>query len=141
MDTIVALTNDANPYRYRKDTPPLTNKTLFERDRFICAYCGGQFKRFDLTRDHVHPQSKGGKDTWENCVSACKACNNWKWDKDLVSSDMQLRYVPYAPSYNEHLILQNRKLLGDQMDYLMKGVSKHSRLHDPIVRQDFLMIN
>ena len=135
MDTIVALSNDTSPYKHRRDSPPLTNKTLFERDLYMCAYCGGIYKKPDLTRDHVHPQSKGGKDTWENCVTACKTCNNWKGDKDLASADLQLKYVPYAPSYNEHLILQNRKLLGDQMEYLMKGVSKNSRLHDPTARK------
>ena len=42
---------------------------------------------------------------------------------------MELAYVPYVPSYNESLILSNRRILDDQMSFLLKGVSEHSRLH------------
>ncbi len=134
MDTIVAIDNKHSPFKYKKaGAPSLTNKTLFERDRNICAYCGTKMHWKELTRDHITPRSKGGKDSWDNCVAACKPCNNWKGDRTPEEADMQLLYVPYTPSYHEHLILQNRKILRDQMDYLMKGVSKHSRMY-----QEFL---
>jgi hypothetical protein len=42
---------------------------------------------------------------------------------------MKLLYVPYTPTYNEALILKNRKILEDQMVFLLQGVSKKSRLH------------
>lgn len=130
IDTILAIENNMSPYKFKKaHSPSLTNKTLFERDRNICAYCGGKFTPKTLTRDHIIPTSKGGKDTWENVVTACKQCNNWKGDKTLKEADMELRYVPYTPTYHEHLILQNRRILGIQKDYLMKGVSKHSRIY------------
>lgn len=130
MDTIVAIDNKHSPFKYKKSSSPnLTNKTLFERDRNVCAYCGTKYGPKDLTRDHIIPWSRGGPDTWENCVSACKPCNNWKGDKTPEEADMELLYVPYTPSYHEHLILQNRKILKDQMDYLMQGVSKKSRMY------------
>lgn len=132
MDTIVALDNGTSPTKFRKANPQLSNKTLFERDRFMCAYCGHVFKRADLTRDHVTPSSKGGKDCWENCVAACRSCNQKKEDKTPEAANMPLLYVPYTPSFNEHLILQNRKILQCQMEFLLKGVSKHSRLHLPL---------
>jgi hypothetical protein len=40
-------------------TPPLCNRTLFRRDDHRCLYCGDQFSRSDLTRDHVLPISRG----------------------------------------------------------------------------------
>lgn len=129
LDTIVAIDYDKSPSKHRKLSPTLSNKTLFHRDLFVCAYCGGTFKYTDLTRDHVHPLSKGGPDIWENCVTACRGCNQWKGDKTLEQADMTLLYVPYQPTFNEHLILQNRRILADQMDFLLKGVSKNSRLH------------
>lgn len=128
MDTIIAIDNDKSPFNFRKKTPTLSNKTLFERDRNICAYCGGEFKKCDLTRDHIIPSSKGGLDVWENVVTSCYGCNQWKADRTPEEADLQLLYVPYIPSFNEHLILQNRKILNDQMQLLLKGVSKHSRL-------------
>ena len=53
----------------------LTRRNIMIRDRFCCQYCG--CKR-NLTIDHVHPQSKGGRNTWENLVTACMACNQKK---------------------------------------------------------------
>jgi hypothetical protein len=42
---------------------------------------------------------------------------------------MPLIYAPYVPNRHEHLILQNRRILHDQMEYLMARVPRHSRLH------------
>lgn len=128
MDTIIAVDNDISPSKYRKNSPTLSNKTLFERDRNICAYCVGTFKRNILTRDHIHPVSKGGKDIWENVVTACVSCNQWKGDRTPEQADMKLAYLPYVPSHAESLILQNRRILACQMDFLSVGVSKHSRI-------------
>lgn len=130
MDTIIAIDNDTSPTRHRKTTPPLTNRTLFNRDHNLCAYCGSTFKKGDLTRDHVKPVSQGGKDIWDNVVTACYHCNQWKGGRTPEEADMQLRYIPYTPTFNEHLILQNRRILQCQMDFLLKGVSKNSRVHD-----------
>lgn len=133
IDTIIAVANDKSPSKYRRSkSPTLTNKTLFERDRNTCAYCGGVFNKTKLTREHIVPISKAGNDTWENCVTCCVACNQWKGDKTLEEADLQLRFLPYVPSYHEALILQNRNILPDQKDYLMKGVSKFSRVHNDL---------
>jgi 5-methylcytosine-specific restriction endonuclease McrA len=59
-------------------TPALTNAALFARDEYLCLYCGRDFHRQQLTRDHVMPLSKGGRDTWENVVAACFHCNSRK---------------------------------------------------------------
>jgi 5-methylcytosine-specific restriction endonuclease McrA len=109
-------------------TVSLTNRTLFGRDRNTCAYCGDHFGTQHLSRDHVVPRSKGGADTWMNVVTACRKCNQRKSDKTLKEARLELLYLPYTPSFNESLILQNRNILGDQMEYLMNGVPKHSRL-------------
>lgn len=60
--------------------PRITNAVLFARDDFMCLYCGYTFLARDLSRDHVMPQSRGGKDVWENCVTSCRKCNNFKRD-------------------------------------------------------------
>jgi hypothetical protein len=129
LDTIVALDSNVSPTKYRRGAPALTNRELFARDRFLCAYCGNIFTGSKLTRDHVKPRSKGGLDIWENVVSSCRSCNQKKDDMTPEQAGMQLLYIPYVPSFNETLILKNRKILEDQMDFLMKGVSKNSRLH------------
>lgn len=106
----------------------LTNKTLFARDRFICAYCGSKHTSSGLSRDHIIPRSRGGRDTWMNCVTACMKCNHSKSDALPAEAGLELLYVPYAPNHYENLILQNRNILADQMDYLLSGVPKNSRV-------------
>ena len=106
----------------------LTNKTLFARDRHTCAFCGNHFFEKNLSRDHIHPVSRGGRDVWTNVVTACIPCNLRKGDKYLSQAGMELLYVPYEPNHYENLILLNRNILQDQMDYLLNGVPKHSRV-------------
>ena len=57
----------------------LSRENVFKRDGYTCVYCGSEDKR-KLTIDHVIPQSRGGKDTWENLVTACFKCNQEKND-------------------------------------------------------------
>ena len=108
--------------------PTLNNTELFRRDHHICAYCGKKFGDHNLSRDHVHPKSKGGADVWENVVTACHRCNQKKDDKTLQQAGMQLLYVPYIPSRVEHLILSNRNVLADQMEFLLSFVDEKSRV-------------
>ena len=107
-------------------TPPLNNQTLFKRDDHLCLYCGNQFSKGELTRDHVTPVSKGGFDTWQNVVSACKRCNNIKGGKTPEESKMGLLAIPFAPSYAEYILLQSRNILADQMSFLLSHIPKSS---------------
>ncbi|HBN53049.1 HNH endonuclease [Stenotrophomonas sp. MYb238] len=105
-------------------TPNLTNTALFARDAQLCLYCGQQFSRPHLTRDHVMPLSKGGRDIWENVVSACFQCNSHKANRTPQQANMPLLAVPYRPSWIEHLILSNRNILADQMAFLKAQLPK-----------------
>jgi hypothetical protein len=42
---------------------------------------------------------------------------------------MPLLYVPYVPNRHEQFILRNRRILADQMEYLLAGVPRTSRLY------------
>lgn len=107
--------------------PILTNTSLFARDRMLCLYCGAPFSRGELTRDHVLPVSKGGQDEWENVVSACLACNLKKSNRTPQQANMPLLAVPYRPSWVEHLILSNRNILADQMQFLVDHLPRDRR--------------
>lgn len=124
VSSIISLKEKFKP----RDKIVLTNGNLFQRDLHICGYCGKKFREDKLTRDHIIPRSKGGKDIWTNVITACKACNNYKDDSLLSEIDMELLYVPYTPSPVEALILKNRKILANQMDFLKAYLPKHSRL-------------
>ncbi|MCR9104549.1 MAG: HNH endonuclease [Gammaproteobacteria bacterium] len=101
-------------------TPPLCNRTLFRRDDHRCLYCGCQFPRSDLTRDHVLPTSRGGTDRWENVVAACKRCNWQKDNRTPEEAHMPLLAVPFRPNPSEWHFLAKDRILADQMDYLSR---------------------
>jgi hypothetical protein len=108
--------------------PPLSNRELFHRDRAICAYCAREFPAQRLTRDHVVPVVQGGRDLWMNVVTACRPCNQRKSGRTPEQARMQLVYAPYVPNKAEYLILCNRQILADQMDFLVQHVPSRSRL-------------
>lgn len=43
-----------------------------------CAYCGEKIAFEDMQVDHVVPLRKGGADTLENMLPACRSCNHYK---------------------------------------------------------------
>ena len=126
---IIAILGSEIMARMLRDELPLGagNDLLFRRDRYTCAYCAMQYPRHLLTRDHVVPRSRGGKDTWTNCVTACRACNQAKGAK-RVEDFQPLVYLPYAPNRFEHYILSGRNVLADQHEYLAAKLPRHSRL-------------
>jgi 5-methylcytosine-specific restriction endonuclease McrA len=130
LNTIISVKGETSGAHLHR-TPVLTNRALFRRDHHVCAYCGNLFKVEDLTRDHVTPRSRGGKDKWENVVTACGGCNKHKDNRTPEEAGVKLLYVPYAPNRAEYLILMNRNILADQMEFLMAKVTKNSRLLNP----------
>jgi 5-methylcytosine-specific restriction endonuclease McrA len=38
-----------------------------------------------ITRDHVKPRSKGGRDNVDNIVAACKGCNEARGSMDAIA--------------------------------------------------------
>ena len=128
LHPIVAV-RGAMPSRAWRTTPAITNPKLFARDRQICAYCGGHFHLDDLTREHIVPVSRGGADSWMNCITACRTCNGNKGNRLPEEARMTLLYLPYVPSLHEDMILRGRRIVADQMEFLLASVPRSSRLH------------
>ena len=91
LPSVVVLRDYVKPAKY----PAFTRFNLFLRDEFACQYCGANG---DMTFDHVHPRSRGGRTTWDNVVAACSRCNLRKGDKTLKRSGMRLRRDPVQPT-------------------------------------------
>ena len=88
---------------------PLNRENVFRRDNYECVYCGsGVIKT--LTLDHVIPQSKGGGNSWDNLVTACKRCNSEKADLTLEEFGKEIP-EPKRPHY---------LMLMRQLDYIPK---------------------
>ena len=125
INSIIA-THDINKLDFSSFTPSLSNTTLFKRDANSCLYCGEFFNYKDLSRDHVIPLSHGGLDVWTNVVTSCKRCNNQKGGRTPEKANMMLLAIPFAPSRVEYLILRGRKILADQMEFLISHISDKS---------------
>ncbi|WP_196140753.1 HNH endonuclease [Aliikangiella sp. G2MR2-5] len=113
--------------KFNRRVPPLTNRALFARDQFMCTYCGRVFPASELTRDHIMPRARGGRDRWSEVTTACRSCNNRKGCRTPEEAGMKLLCIPYVPNKNDYLVLQNRRVLADQLEFLKKGFSKHMK--------------
>jgi hypothetical protein len=69
------LSGNMNPQSLFHD-----EKSKLNSDK-CCVYCG---KTRYLQLDHIIPKNKGGKDSGENLVWACRTCNASKNDSDLM---------------------------------------------------------
>ncbi len=118
--------------RHPSYTPPLNNRALFKRDAHLCLYCGEQFRSGELSRDHVQPLSRGGKDIWQNVVTACRRCNHRKGGNTPEESGLQLLAVPFVPTHAEYIYLSGRRILADQMEFLLAHFPRNSPLHKRI---------
>ena len=74
----------------------ISRKNVLRRDRFRCQYCNSRER---LTIDHVLPKSRGGRDTWENLVTACTRCNTRKGNRTPEEAAMPLLRKPFRPSH------------------------------------------
>ena len=108
--------------------PPLCNRSLFQRDDHLCLYCGARFPSRLLSRDHVRPTSQGGRDHWNNVVTACLRCNNFKAGRTPEAAGMELLAVPFTPTHAEYVYLMGRGVLADQMEFLRAHFPRTSPL-------------
>lgn len=132
VSSIVATQGDnhAIAKAHEHYTPPLNNHTLFRRDAYMCMYCGGHFHALELSREHIRPLSQGGEDTWANVVTACKRCNNHKAGRTPEQAGMELLAVPFKPTHAEYIYLKGKRILADQMEFLLAHFPRSSPLHE-----------
>lgn len=131
INSIIATVGNARALQKsrRNYTPPLSNQALFSRDARLCLYCGDKFPQRLLSRDHVKPLSRGGTDSWNNVVTACKRCNNHKAGLTPEQAGMELLAIPFTPTHAEYVYLQGKQVLADQMEFLLAHFPRTSPLH------------
>ena len=67
---------------------------ILKKYNYKCAYCGVKFtKKIKPTKDHIIPISKGGHNTKDNVVPACKSCNSKKWSKIIKPFQPALQLI------------------------------------------------
>ena len=83
--------------RIQKKNIVLTRKNILKRDNYTCQYCNTHSHQ-RMTIDHIVPRNKGGRDTWENLVTACMGCNTKKGNHLLHEIEMKLVLNPKKPT-------------------------------------------
>lgn len=91
--------------RWNKRNIAPTKKAIFERDEYVCQYCGKHLSNSDATVDHIIPKKyfKGiNCNSFENLCTSCQRCNKRKGDKTLDQFLKETGYTfkkPSNPSY------------------------------------------
>lgn len=85
--------------RARRPVVRLTRKNVMLRDSYRCQYCESRLPARELNIDHVMPRSRGGPDSWENLVTACRECNLRKGRRTPEEASMRLSRAPFAPRW------------------------------------------
>lgn len=98
---------------------PFNRKNIFHRDNYTCQYCGK--KGLPLTLDHILPKSRGGKNTWENIVTACPKCNTLKANRTPLEAGMKMLKQPKRPI--NHIKFELTKHSSDNNDQWGKYIA------------------
>jgi 5-methylcytosine-specific restriction endonuclease McrA len=75
VPTVIVAVNLA---RVPKNRPILSARGIRQRDGNRCQYTGAVLKPEEGSIDHVVPRSRGGPNSWDNCVWASKRVNAHK---------------------------------------------------------------
>jgi len=113
----------------RKAIPQSIRFEVFKRDLFTCQYCGRKAPEVILEVDHINPVSKGGDNSLENLVSACRECNGGKSNKKLSDlsevekSRRQLEDLQEKQNMTD-MILQWKRGLNDALTYQVEQIEQ-----------------
>ena len=76
-----------------------SRRNVFLRDRYTCQYCAVGYTPKELTIDHVVPRSRGGPNSWTNCVTSCEDCNTKKANRTPQECGLTLLKEPRMPKW------------------------------------------
>lgn len=96
---VIRLVRYVNVPRFRKAY--LSRRTILQRDKHECCYCGGRA----TTMDHIMPRSRGGQHSWTNVVACCFDCNQAKDDRIPEEMGWKMRFRPHEPMGNTRIVL------------------------------------
>ncbi|MBK7998325.1 MAG: HNH endonuclease [Verrucomicrobia bacterium] len=94
IPTIIVAVNYT---RVPKRRPRLNARNIRQRDANRCQYTGRELGPGEGNIDHIVPRSRGGRDSWENCVWACKEINSRKGNRLPEEAGLTLLRSPAAP--------------------------------------------
>ena len=91
--TVICPNFNIMPKKEQRATP----SNIRRRDGNRCQYTGVTLTNKTFSLDHIVPQSKNGKNNWQNLVSAHKDVNSRKGNKFNHEVGLKLLKQPLAP--------------------------------------------
>lgn len=62
----------------RRKLTKAERQQVYEKCNGYCGYCGTEIDYKDMQVDHMQPLKRGGSDTLDNMLPACRSCNHYK---------------------------------------------------------------
>jgi len=114
---------DSNSIRIRKNVK-FKYARVNARDNYTCAYCGKQYHPDNMSVDHIIPKDPyyGGANSWLNCISACRKCNNKKKNRTPEEAGMKLKFQPIEPANSLEFALYGLNLKDEWMQYMPQTI-------------------
>ena len=139
VNSIIATHGTSQSLSRNRDkyVPPLNNRPLFTRDAKPCRCRAVRFPTSHPNGEHHTPISQGGGDRWNNVATACRRCNNYKGGRTPEQAVMELSAVPFTPTDAEYIYLKGRRVLVDQMQYLLAHIPRSSPLRARLTNELF----
>ena len=81
---------------HRKRLSPAQRREIYGKTGGHCAYCGTTLTFKEMQVDHVVPLRRGGSDTLDNMLPACRSCNRYKGSCTLEGFREMLENQPYV---------------------------------------------
>lgn len=118
---------------------------VLERDNFTCQYCGRKAPDVILEVDHMIPKNYNGSDDPENLITACRDCNQGKFDSVKMIKAENLNFfkncakveIKFAREANQHLNRFNQDIsfLKKSKIYTLSAFYDYLENHDGIFNQ------
>jgi 5-methylcytosine-specific restriction endonuclease McrA len=94
VPTVIVAVNYARVPRKR---PRFCTRSIRERDGNRCQYTGRLLRPEEGSIDHILPRSRGGANSWENCVWASREINARKGNRLPQEAGLKLLASPRVP--------------------------------------------
>ncbi len=118
VPTVVVLT------RYHgvpMSRPSFGFRALWDRDGGRCQYSGRKLAAEEADIDHIVPRSRGGRDSWDNCVISDRAINRRKGARTPEEAQLKLIRKPGAPrAVPVSARIENAYNINDWKHFIMK---------------------
>jgi 5-methylcytosine-specific restriction endonuclease McrA len=127
LPSVIRLVEYAKvPYKMQQ----ASRKNIFTRDGYRCMYCGQSRAGAELELEHVIPRSRGGKNSWDNLVAACRRCNSRKNDRTPEEAGMPLirRPLPATIFTQRELLRSLGKEIEEWTPFLFMDYKGEQRL-------------